>query len=208
MATNKIERGPTSERVAANVKAVREARRLSLEALSQRMGEIGRPILRTGLAKIESGERRVDVDDLMALAIALQVTPNRLLLISPVPDQVDPLESPGYPWLAPKFVLAHPEAWKIAWNWACGGISLGFKGWQSIPALEWMKENRPHNPPVFLRPDEWRKLAPFEKRFEELRAEVESAGFEMRALFDDTVFEAHDASQEHTGDFDHGDDES
>lgn len=180
MATTKIERGPTAQRVAANVKEAREKRRLSLEALSQRMGEIGRPMLRTGLAKIESGERRVDVDDLMALAIALQVTPNRLLLGSP-PEGADF----GIVQLTPR--LAHMG--EDAWLWACGERRIpGFAAWMPEGTVEWMKENRPHRPPVLLAPDEWRKLAPFEKRFEELRADVQAAGFDVRALFDDTAF--------------------
>lgn len=65
--------------VAANVKAHREDLRLSLQDLSARMGSVGRPILASGLSKIEQGDRRVDVDDLVALATALETTPARML---------------------------------------------------------------------------------------------------------------------------------
>lgn len=41
---------------------------------------MGRPIAASGITKIEQGTRRVDVDDLVALALAFDVSPNRLLL--------------------------------------------------------------------------------------------------------------------------------
>jgi transcriptional regulator with XRE-family HTH domain len=80
MATQRIDRGPTAVTVASNVQRVMKARGLSYEALSRKLGEVGRPILATGLVKIVNGTRRVDVDDLMALAVALRVNPSTLLL--------------------------------------------------------------------------------------------------------------------------------
>ena len=80
MGTRAVSRGPTAETVAANVRRLREARGLSLPGLSDRLAKIGRPILPSGLSKIELGERRVDVDDLMALAVALRVNPSAMLL--------------------------------------------------------------------------------------------------------------------------------
>lgn len=197
MATSKIERGPTAERVAANVKQVREARRLSLEALSQRMGELGRPILRTGIAKIESGERRVDVDDLMALAIALEVTPNRLLLVSPVSDRADPLQPGGVLWLVPKVAGAA----KNAWRWACGDLLLRPQILDRDPftvdeAYAWMVENRPHRLPVRVSPGDMKEIGPLVERFEQLKGEVEAIGYDARALFDDVVFETWDTDEE------------
>jgi hypothetical protein len=47
--------------------------------LSDRLAEVGRPIVPSGLSKIELGNRRVDVDDLTALAAALDTIPNDLL---------------------------------------------------------------------------------------------------------------------------------
>lgn len=44
------------------------------------MGEAGRPLGHTAISDIENGSRRVDVDDLMAIASALGVAPNALLL--------------------------------------------------------------------------------------------------------------------------------
>lgn len=80
MGTRAVEQGPIGQAVAANLRVVRERRQLSQQGLSARLAELGRPILSTGIAKIEAGDRRVDVDDLLALAAALNVSPARLLL--------------------------------------------------------------------------------------------------------------------------------
>lgn len=48
--------------------------------LAARLEELGRPIPTLGLRKIESYERRVDADDLVALAAALGVSPITLLM--------------------------------------------------------------------------------------------------------------------------------
>src|SRR5580658_5121566 len=80
MARRAKEAGPSSQHVAANVRRLRRERKLSTVALSQRLAEIGHPIASTGITKIELGDRRVDVDDLVALATALDTTPSRLLL--------------------------------------------------------------------------------------------------------------------------------
>jgi transcriptional regulator with XRE-family HTH domain len=50
-----------------------------VQELSERLAALGRPILPSGLSKIEQGTRRVDVDDLVALADALETVPSRLL---------------------------------------------------------------------------------------------------------------------------------
>ena len=71
--------GTAGQRVARNVRLLRHHRDLTYIALSKRLGEIGHPILDTGLMKIEKGDRRVDVDDLAALAEALEVEACALL---------------------------------------------------------------------------------------------------------------------------------
>lgn len=70
-------------RVAGNVRHLRGARELSLRDLSARLAELGRPILPSGLMKIERADRRIDVDDLAALAKALETVPIRLLSENP-----------------------------------------------------------------------------------------------------------------------------
>lgn len=78
--------GPTGRRVAERV---REARgRVPLRELSDKLAGVGRPILASGIHKIERAERRVDVDDLVALALVLGRTPNQLL-IPPVSGHED-----------------------------------------------------------------------------------------------------------------------
>ena len=72
--------GVASQRVARNVRLLRQGRGLTYVALSARLTEIGHPILDTGLMKLEKGNRRVDTDDLVALAEALEVEPGALLL--------------------------------------------------------------------------------------------------------------------------------
>ncbi|WP_189636550.1 helix-turn-helix domain-containing protein [Rhodococcus sp. MTM3W5.2] len=79
MSEKKNPLGPTGITVAENIKRLREERRLTYVELSQTLTELGRPIATLGLSRIESGQRRVDADDLMALASALGVSPNFLL---------------------------------------------------------------------------------------------------------------------------------
>ncbi|MFF7754378.1 helix-turn-helix domain-containing protein [Streptomyces sp. NPDC007971] len=72
--------GPISRYVAANVLRFRTDRGLSTTRLSAALKEIGHSIPATGITRIEKGERRVDSDDLVALALALNVSPTALLL--------------------------------------------------------------------------------------------------------------------------------
>jgi len=142
MATNAVEQGPTAKRVAANVAALRRERRITLAQLSAVMTEVGRPILPSGLSKIEQGDRRVDVDDLVALALALDVSPNRLLLPGAAGD--DPMELSGE-------ATASEEA---VWRWATGETPLAWNPYQD-PRVDidldrsrrWRVENRPYVPP-------------------------------------------------------------
>jgi hypothetical protein len=50
---------------------LRHERRLTLKALSDRLAELGRPMGVSTLSKIVSGDRRVDVDDLVAFALSV-----------------------------------------------------------------------------------------------------------------------------------------
>jgi transcriptional regulator with XRE-family HTH domain len=75
-----IQPGPIGVAVAQNVEQLRESRNLSYAELSRRLTELGRPIAPLGLTRIKDRKRRVDVDDLVALALALDVSPVTLLL--------------------------------------------------------------------------------------------------------------------------------
>lgn len=82
----------TARTVADNVRRLRTARGMSLRALADELKEVGHPLSADALNKIENGRtlapgteepkqvRRVDVDDLVALAQALRVSPKSLLL--------------------------------------------------------------------------------------------------------------------------------
>jgi transcriptional regulator with XRE-family HTH domain len=76
----RIDPGPIGTAVAANIEGLRESQNLSYAELSRRLTELGRPIAPLGLTRIRDHQRRVDVDDLVALALALDVSPVTLLL--------------------------------------------------------------------------------------------------------------------------------
>lgn len=121
MTTGRIEVGPSGRTVAANVKRLREARGLTLRALSSTLKEQGRSLSADALNKIENGAsaepravRRVDVDDLVALALALGVNPSALLL----PFTDDPAE-------VIEVTGAGEVSAEQAWDWADGEMPLG-----------------------------------------------------------------------------------
>ena len=72
--------GPTARTVGENVSRFRSQLGFTQADLSRRLSENGRPIPVASIGRIDSGDRRVDVDDLMALSVALAVTPVALLL--------------------------------------------------------------------------------------------------------------------------------
>jgi hypothetical protein len=142
MGTNAIDTGPSGDRVAANVKALRAARgRMTLDQLAARMAHLGRPIRKSGLSKIEAGDRRVDADDLVALAIALDVNTNVLLLGAASVTGID---------LTSETTVAS----RAAWRWACGDEPLPLdpsdegSADDAAERLErFGRECRPHDPP-------------------------------------------------------------
>ncbi|MEE8684883.1 MAG: hypothetical protein SOI64_07580 [Bifidobacterium mongoliense] len=68
----------TGKQVAKNVRRLRGA--ATYRELSDRLSDLGRPITVLGLRRIEACERKVDVDDLAALAMVFDVSPLTLLL--------------------------------------------------------------------------------------------------------------------------------
>jgi transcriptional regulator with XRE-family HTH domain len=68
--------GPAGRLVADNIRKLRG--HMSLRELESRLRESGRPILASGLFKIEHNTRRIDIDDLAALAGVFGVTPGQL----------------------------------------------------------------------------------------------------------------------------------
>ncbi|GKQ35171.1 helix-turn-helix domain-containing protein [Streptomyces sp. A012304] len=71
--------GPAGHNVRRTVRRLREDRRWSYVELSERLAKEGRSIPVLGLSRLERGERRVDVDDLMALAAVFGLSPEQLM---------------------------------------------------------------------------------------------------------------------------------
>ncbi len=97
--------GPTGKTVARNLRRLRG--NVTLRELQQRLRGVGHEISASGIQKIEAGVRRVDVDDLVALAVVLGVNPNALLF----PKSLDePVAVTG----------ADPADLVRVWEWADG----------------------------------------------------------------------------------------
>lgn len=131
---------------------------MSLADLSRKLTELGRPVQAAAIRRIENAvepvdsekerrPRRVDVDDLMALAIALDAVPNRLLL------PAGPYDGPCD--LTPTVTVPASQAW----NWAAGGnVPAVWSPWGEEDSvigthegrqrvMEFHKRNNPHLPP-------------------------------------------------------------
>ncbi|RFS86803.1 XRE family transcriptional regulator [Actinomadura spongiicola] len=105
--------GDTGAYVAENVRRFRTLRNLSTAQLAERLSAAGRPILANGITKIEAGTRRVDVDDLVALAAVLGVNPSALLFV-PEDDASTAMSVTG----AGRFSCEE------VWDWADGRAPL------------------------------------------------------------------------------------
>lgn len=114
--------GATGDTVRANVIAQRKRMNLSYAQLSRKLKATGRAIPELGLRRIEDGDRRVDVDDLMALAEALEVWPIALLMPTttmygePVETGDELVKATGHP----------PQSAKLLWNRLQGLLIMGF----------------------------------------------------------------------------------
>lgn len=105
--------GATGEAVRENIAHVRGEQKLAVTELSARMTDVGRPIPTLGLHRIESGDRRVDVDDLIALAVALKVSPVTLLM--PKVDSAEPedrVEMTGTDPSGPPVLIPAQAVWE------------------------------------------------------------------------------------------------
>ncbi|WP_332871975.1 helix-turn-helix domain-containing protein [Streptomyces triticisoli] len=79
MAAYPIEIGPAGIGTARNIEAARLACRLTQWQLAARCTALGRPMTNIAVSRTERGRRRCDVDDLVAIAGALGVSPSALL---------------------------------------------------------------------------------------------------------------------------------
>ena len=80
MAGRAIEIGDVGKQVSTAVAELRKRRGWDQKRLAELATEAGRPMSASMVGKVEAAARRVDVDDLVALAFALEVSPARLLL--------------------------------------------------------------------------------------------------------------------------------
>lgn len=120
--------GETGETVAANVKRLREGQRLAFTQLAAKLDEIGRPIPTLGLRHIEANKRRVDADDLVALSVALEVSPITLLMPTTNADGSEVQRSDRFP------ITGHsgPVDARLIWSWLKAEQPLS-------PDLPWTK---------------------------------------------------------------------
>lgn len=122
MAGKKSDLGPIGINVTHAVLRFREARGLGYAELSRKLADMGRDIPPLGLRRIESGARRVDADDLVALALALDVSPLALLL----PTEPSSLVPKGDRYTAERI-----------WHWARGDEPL------TGDALTFIRDSKP-----------------------------------------------------------------
>jgi transcriptional regulator with XRE-family HTH domain len=140
--------------VAKNVKRWRDKRNLDQQGLADRLAELGWPADRTAITRIERGDRRVTVDDLGLLAVALNVPLSVLLL--PIYEGHDVAVAMGEASAVNRWLL---------FEWMIGNepLSLGqLDGWRSGAEPLWLYERvrralhhtaSPH--PLGAEPAEW-----------------------------------------------------
>lgn len=110
MAEQKNPLGATGRTVASNVRRLREAARLSYAELERRLEDAGRKVPVLGLSSIERERRRVDADDLAALALALEVSPATLLM----PDTESGDDTPAVTGAEPGAAAESVWQWLVA----------------------------------------------------------------------------------------------
>lgn len=87
MATRPVEIGPAGLHAARAIERIRIVRGLTQHQLAVRCTALGRPMSNTALSRTERAHRRCDVDDLVAIATALGVSPAVLLPLETSPLQ-------------------------------------------------------------------------------------------------------------------------
>lgn len=95
--------GITHEHVATNLRAARQAIGMDVRTAAGLMTEAGRKLSPSGISKIENGDRRVDVDDLTALAYIFYTTPAALL--------TPPAESVSLTGVPESYLSEEIQAW-------------------------------------------------------------------------------------------------
>lgn len=143
------ERGPAGDQVAQNLARVRSACRLTTTELAEAVTKLGVQMTASTVTKIERQGRRVTVDELVALAAALDVSPVALML---------PARDPGGPVRLTEGFTA--RTWRDAWHWMHGKrpliASAGVATAAGSGGLPWMATNQP-----YLTEEDLGQLSPF-----------------------------------------------
>lgn len=155
--------GPTGDTVRQNIEELRQSAGLSYAEMSRQLEALGRAIPPLGLRRIEAGERRVDVDDLTAIAVVLEVSPVRLLMPS-VTSTAIMGEATG----------TGERSTQDLWTWALGYSALD-KG--KAPAHRFRSRSDPRR--VMTRKERIAaRQASINSRIAELEREIECARLE------------------------------
>ncbi|BCI55706.1 hypothetical protein NIIDNTM18_49840 [Mycolicibacterium litorale] len=125
--------GTSGETVAKNIRRIRTERGLPYTELAERLERVGREIPTWGLRKIESGGRRVDVDDLMALASVLGVSPVTFLMPARKDDGSEVTVDDHVPITG----WRKPISARWVWGWLTAGQPLIHGTLGSFVALAW-----------------------------------------------------------------------
>ncbi|MDH6432601.1 transcriptional regulator with XRE-family HTH domain [Streptomyces sp. SAI-144] len=150
----------TGQHVQANVARLRKARGWTTYQMAKLMKEVGRPIPQSGISRIESGTRRVDVDDLTALAAVFGVAPAALLL--PLEDR---------PGARIRVTGADEVDAADAWDWAEGQRPLAARGRdENVAELEFLVNGVPRNRRLLRQHPAGRALAALQQRVDALVA--------------------------------------
>ena len=131
-----------------NIRWIRDARNISAAELSATLSRLERPIPVLGVQRIEAGTRRVDVDDLVTIAVALGVSPASLLMPmyeddavsqrTPVPARGAEIRKDS---LVPISAWNRPVSARVVWDWLSAAAPLvrgtlatfmahGLPGWE------------------------------------------------------------------------------
>lgn len=126
--------GPVGDQLADNVADLRRQRRMTTTQLAQAVSDLGVPMTASTVTKIETQGRRVFVDELVALAIALNVSPVTLMLPGRNPRNpvgVTPTKS---------------MPWRRAWRWMHASAPLPDSEEEDEfgEFVNWLALNRPY----------------------------------------------------------------
>jgi transcriptional regulator with XRE-family HTH domain len=128
----------TGQRVARRIRELRLERSLTLADLAAGLAEIDQSYTLSTLSRIEQGKRRVDTDDLVALAFVLDVPPNAILF--PPSAQQEPRT---------KLTANIEFDTSVVLRWAASGEAGSLRGKVKAPAAGKAQALAAPNGPVY-----------------------------------------------------------